>query len=67
MYNLGDIPRIGARNFPHREAIVHKGIRFTYLEFNKRIKTVELYLIYLKNAQRAVEEQMKKFMDEIKI
>jgi hypothetical protein len=36
-------------------------------EFNKRIKTVELYLIYLKNAQRAVEEQMKKFMDEIKI
>ena len=36
-------------------------------EFDKRVKTVELYLIYLENARRAVEEQMNKFMDNVNI
>ena len=36
-------------------------------EFDKRVKTVELYLIYLKNARQAVEEQMNKFMDNVNI
>ena len=37
MYTLGDIPRNGALNFPHRTAVVFEGSRYTYSEFNDRI------------------------------
>ena len=37
MYTLGDIPRIGAINFPEREAIVFESTRLTYRTFNNRV------------------------------
>ena len=54
MYTLGDIPRIGAINFPEREAIVFESTRLTYRTFNNRVNRFAHALIDLgcKKGQR---------------
>lgn len=47
MYTLGDIPRIGAVNYPDRTAVVFEGARFTYRQFNARINRFANALIAL--------------------
>lgn len=47
MYTLGDIPRIGATNYPDREAIVFESTRLTYRAFNNRINRFAHALIGL--------------------
>jgi len=47
MYTLGDIPRIGAINYPDREAIVFESTRLTYRAFNNRINRFAQALIGL--------------------
>ena len=37
MIYIGDIPRKGATNYPHREAVVFEDTRLTYAELNERV------------------------------
>lgn len=54
MYTLGDLPRIGAMNYPDREAVIFESTRLTYRAFNNRINRFANALIGLgcKKGQR---------------